>query len=275
MAILTDIVLKHPTWLNNTEVYQVMKQALMTQDATKGYNQYGYVPTEDDKRAGSITLEYAFDDGSLANAAAALGYTADAHMFRNRSMRYQNIFEADKMLMCGRSTDGSFSCPEFPALPYPFNDDYVEGDAWQWQWFVPHDVRGLVKLYPSAEVYAERLEVFFQNSTDWIFGNLLPNPFYWAGNEPDLLAPWMFPFAGAKYAPRTQYWTRYLVNHLYNTRVRSLLATTDAEHVYARPAHAHAWRKPSLLRVDSQGQHCFLCCGHRRTVFQATTTTAR
>ena len=57
----------------------------------------------------------------------------------------------------------------------------LQGDAWQWVWFVPHDMKGLVSLFPSPEVYVERLERFFNQSEGWFLGNALPDPYYWAG----------------------------------------------------------------------------------------------
>jgi hypothetical protein len=58
---------------------------------------------------------------------------------------------------------------------------WTQGDAWQWQWYVPLDMQGLVGLYPSPDVYVQRLELFFNGSTDWFLGNAIPSPYYWAG----------------------------------------------------------------------------------------------
>ena len=71
---------------------------------------------------------------------------------------------------------------------------------------MPHDIPGLVKLFNNNETFVNILDNFIGNSRSpkqggkWKYGTFLANGWYWAGNEPDLLAPWLFPFAGAQYA---------------------------------------------------------------------------
>ena len=75
----------------------------------------------------------------------------------------------------------------------------------QWVWFVPHDIPGLVQLFGNNETFVNTLNEFIGDSRSpkdggkWKYGTFLANGWYWAGNEPDLLAPWLFPFAGAQY----------------------------------------------------------------------------
>ena len=118
---------------------------------------------------------------------------------------------------CPRHLSGEWECPWDPTLPYPLGSGYVEGNAEQWRWFVPHNMSGLVGFWPSSDQFVQDLNTFFAKSKDWIFGNLLPNPYYWPGNEPDLLAPWQFAAAGPQYINYTMYWTRHWAATAYGT----------------------------------------------------------
>jgi len=76
-----------------------------------------------------------------------------------------------------------------------FDSRYIEGDAEHWRWFVPHDAAGLISLFGSAQAMVVQLTEFFEYSKLDPY-NILPNPYWWAGNEPDLFAPYFFDFAG-------------------------------------------------------------------------------
>jgi len=130
--------------------------------------------------------------------------------------------------MCARSeASGELMCPsEFAAhLPTPVETGYVEGDAWQWLWFVPHNASLLVSLFASPARFVEKLDEFMTRGREWRAGNVLSNPFYWAGNEPDLLAPWLYAFGGR--SDRTANVTRYLVDHVYTAAADGIPGNDD------------------------------------------------
>ena len=190
------------------------------------YVTLGYVPNECSSESVSLTLAYAFDDWAIATVASHLNRTNDAALFFNRSRSYRNVWNHDKKLMCPRDRHGKFHCPLDPSLNSWMikNDGYTEGNAEQWLWFVPHDIPGLINLFGSNESFSETLEKFFSRSEDYT-SNLLPNPFYWAGNEPDILAPYLFNYAGR--ADLTQKYTRWLADHRYTTAPSGLPGNDD------------------------------------------------
>lgn len=223
-TILADTWVKGIHDFDLASIYPIMyKEA--TQDTPHGgrdditeYIKLGYVPQEGDRKSASATLENAYNDFTISQVAGALGKMDDQKMFAQRSLSYRNIWDADRQLMCPRYRNGSVICPSplEAELPYPFEDRfYTEGDAWQWLWFVPHDPYGLVSLFPSTQAYINKLDDFFNKSTYW-HTNDLPNPWYWAGNEPDLLAPWQFVFGNR--ADLTQKWTRWLLDKFYTDK---------------------------------------------------------
>ena len=117
--------------------------------------------------------------------------------------------------MCPRTRTGALRCPLDPKLPYPFEKHYVEGSALQWLWFVPHDPLLLVQLFGSNASFVAKLDAFMVDARRRPLGNSMPNGYgYWAGNEPDLLAPWLYAFAGAQH--RAANTTRWLTEHKYS-----------------------------------------------------------
>ena len=198
------------------------------------YARHGFVPFDDTRQAASLTLAYAFDDSAVATVANRLGLKLEHEFFSNRSMcAYKSLWSPSSKLLCPRFKNGTLKCPtaKEAITPYPFEKDYVEGDALQWLWFVPHDPQGLVHLFGNNETYVSKLDDFIANSRSpkeggkWKYGTALANGWYWAGNEPDLLAPWLFPFAGAQNL--TAYWTRWLVRNAYTARGKSGLPGND------------------------------------------------
>jgi len=205
-------------------VFEAMKTMVDTprkHAGRKGLDEYvaqGFVPFEVDKHATSLTLEYALDDWAVAQVAQMLGeeFREDAVRLFSRSKNYRNMWNASMKLMCPRSSSGEFHCPSKleSMTPYPIDTGYTEADAIQQSYFVPHDVEGLISLYPSPDDFISTWTSFMSSSFDWIFRrDELPNPFYWAGNEPSLFIVWM-----AAYAQRpdlVQKWSRELLSKRY------------------------------------------------------------
>lgn len=103
---------------------------------------------------------------------------------------------SDKIkFFCPRSSSGSFHCPGVLERLNPLDNNYVEGDAWQYRFFVPHAIQQLSEMY-GATVMKDKLIDIMDLSKLYDF-NVLPNPYFWAGNEPDLLVPWQLAFVNA------------------------------------------------------------------------------
>lgn len=181
------------------------------------YNSLGYVTFDKERVAASLTMEYAFDDWMIANVARVLNLTDDVTRFLKQSKNYVHLWDSKTEWMCPVFANGSKACPtELEAIAfYPIGTKYIEADAWQNLWFTPHDPVGLISLFPSVDEYVKKLEKFFQDSIPWP-NTALPNPYYWAGNEPDMFAPWLFNWAGR--ADLTQKWTRWLLDHQYSSK---------------------------------------------------------
>jgi len=143
-------------------------------------------------------------------------------MFYKRSKNYKNVWNSQYKFFCPKTSDGIWNCP--PTWIDTFDERYVEGDAWHWRWFVPGDVNGLIELFGSNESFVSELDYFMYNSRYDPF-NLLPNPYYWAGNEPDILAPWMFNFANRP--DLTQKYVRWVMDNKYTVKPDGLPGQDD------------------------------------------------
>lgn len=156
------------------------------------YIKFGYLPA--DRHGGSVseTLEYAYNDYALGRLARALGYKDDAKMFFDRSKSYRNLWNPEVGFMDGRKADGSFVKP-FVATAW--KDIYTEGDAWQWTFHVQHDVPGLMALLGGPDEFVKKLDVFF-GMTHKLPRTLMPDQYFWPGNEPDIHAPYLYDWAG-------------------------------------------------------------------------------
>jgi predicted alpha-1,2-mannosidase len=132
------------------------------------YIELGYIPEDRRHRAGfhcdsaAQTLEYAYDDWCLAQMAKALGKEDDYRLFLSRAGNYRNLFDAETQFMRPRMRDGSWLVPFDPLGPKGF----CEGNAWQYTFFAPHDVAGLIELFGSREAFNAKLNRAFELSAE-------------------------------------------------------------------------------------------------------------
>jgi putative alpha-1,2-mannosidase len=101
----------------------------------------GFVASETDSKCACLTLSYAFDCNAGSTLAALVGDTNAYNVLHKLAHNYVNTWSVGDQFMCPRSAKGLFDCP--PGTTDVFDDHYVEGDEWQWRWFVPHDPEGL------------------------------------------------------------------------------------------------------------------------------------
>jgi len=169
------------------------------------YIALGYIPA-DGRPKGWITegaagtLEYAYDDWCLAQMAKALGKTDDYELFMKRAGNYRNLFDGETGFMRPRLRDGSWKTP-FDPLDHK-DRNWCEGTAWQYTWFVPHDVGGLADLMGGREAFNRKLNEAFERSVDKNF--IAPHVNY--GNQPSIQMAHLFNYTGAPWL--AQKWVR-------------------------------------------------------------------
>lgn len=124
-------------------------------------NTLGYVPCDKEHEAVAKGLEYAYDDWCISRLAGALGDTATQRRYAEFGRSYRHYFDPVVRFMRGKDMDGNWRTPFNPRSSSHREDDYCEGTAWQWTWFVPQDVEGLVQLMGGREGFINKLDSLF------------------------------------------------------------------------------------------------------------------
>ncbi len=127
---------------------------------------YGFIPCDLERASVSKALEFAYNYWAIATMARDMGETEIAEAFFEKSQRYHTYFDAEVGFMRGKRLDGSWDEPFHPRYSAHWNTPYVEGNAWQWTWYVPQDVDGLIDLMGGQEAFALKLDSLFTTSSE-------------------------------------------------------------------------------------------------------------
>ena len=170
VIVLADLVLKGFD-IDAAAALKAMKTSAMLDERSMGLlKQYGYIPfdLEPDKETVARGLEYALSDWCIARVAEKTGDKEAQDYFGQRSKSYQKYFDKETHFMRGLDSKGNFRpTSEFDPLSTKHrNDDYCEGNAWQYTWLVPHDVHGLVDLFGGEKAFVAKLDSLFIVSGD-------------------------------------------------------------------------------------------------------------
>jgi predicted alpha-1,2-mannosidase len=193
------------------------------------YLKHDYCPADLMKKSVASTIEYCYADQAIARLADALGHRDDALMFRRHGAFYRNLWNPETQFFQPRDSKGRFLAEFQPEmLTYVdttgrYTHAYVEGSAWQWRWGVPSDAAELVPLFKSRGFFVQELEQFFARSPAGV--GLIPNAYYWHGNQPDLYAAYLFNHADRP--DLTQKWVRWILETKYGDRENGLDGNDD------------------------------------------------
>lgn len=193
------------------------------------YMRRGYVPIDREPEAASKTVEYAYDDWTIARMARAMGRNDIAQRFERRAAYWRNSFDRRSGWLRARLTTGAFREP-FEPTAINYGSDYTEGNAWQYSWFVPQDQAGLFRLLGGDAGAIERLDAMFDYDMSGIdyshaedIAGLIGQ--YIHGNEPSHHVAYLYVYAGAPW--RTQERLRQIVESQYNATPAGLSGNDD------------------------------------------------
>lgn len=175
-------------------------------DGIAQYRELGYVPIDEEGEAASKTLEYAFDDWTIAQVAGAMGRKDVASEFSRRAANWKHAFDPATGFMRARKRDGAFREPFDPSAS-GYGTDYTEGNAWQYSWYVPQDVAGLARAHGGEDKLLARLDAVFEAKVDpKVFAHMEDITgligWYAHGNEPSHHVAYLYAHAGQPW--RTQ-----------------------------------------------------------------------
>ena len=193
--------------------------------------EHGYIPwnLEPENETVAKALEYCAADDGVAKVAKLLGKKDDYEYFFNRSRSYKNYYDPETRFLRAVDTDGKFRLPFNPFFAEHRTNDYTEGNAWQYTFLVPHDVKGLIKLFGSDKAFMSKLDsLFFVEG--WAGDNASPDMSgmtgqYAHGNEPSHHVIYMYNYAGRpdKAAPLL----RKMLNEMYLDQPDGLSGNED------------------------------------------------
>ena len=165
VPVLADLVLKGFDVDKDKALKAMVTSAVLDERSMGLLKQYGYIPydLEPDKETVARGLEYALADWCIAQIAKVTGDQKNYDYFLNRSKSYRHYFDKQTRFMRGKDSKGNFRpAAEFDPLSTKHrNDDYCEGNAWQYTWLVPHDVHGLANLFGSEKAFIQKLDSLF------------------------------------------------------------------------------------------------------------------
>jgi predicted alpha-1,2-mannosidase len=232
IPVLADMVLKG-YGTDPLQALEAMKQSAMRDERGMDlYREFGYIPYDMDPDHETVakTLEYALADWCVAQVAEMAGDTLSEKEFTQRSKAYGFLFDPLTGFMRARSAAGVLREPFSPFRSSHREDDYTEGNAWQYTWLVPHDIPGLISLMSGPEAFVNKLDSLFvaegdlgEDASPDISGLIGQ---YAHGNEPGHHIAYMYAFAGK--GDKTAARVRQILKTMYRNAPDGLCGNEDA-----------------------------------------------
>jgi predicted alpha-1,2-mannosidase len=193
------------------------------------YQKLGYVPIDREPEAASKTVEYAYDDWTIARMAEKLGRTDVAKQFYARAGNWRNSFDPKTGFVRARKSDGAFRTP-FDPTAINYGSDYTEGNAWQYSWFVPQDQAALFRAMGGDAKTIAKLDAMFEydnSKLDYSHAEDIAGLIgqYIHGNEPSHHVAYLYAHAGAPW--RTQARLKQIVDSQYKPTPDGLSGNDD------------------------------------------------
>lgn len=221
IPVITDAILKGIPGIDMEKAYEAVYNSSVTSHPNSPFEvweKYGFMPENIQTQSVSITLEQAFDDWCVAQLAAKLNKDADYQRFHKRSEYYRNLFHPKTKFFQSKNDKGEWIEP-FDPYQYGGNGGhpFTEGNAWQYFWYVPHNIQALMELTGGTKAFEQKLDTFFtstykseqmNHNASGLVGQ------YAHGNEPSHHVAYLYNFAGQPW--KTQKYVSHILNTLYN-----------------------------------------------------------
>ena len=222
IPVIADAILKGIPGIDVEKAYEAVRNSSLIPHLNSPFDvweKYGYMPENLQTQSVSITLEQAFDDWCVAQLALKLGKEEDYQRFMKRSEFYRNLYNPDTHFFQSKNDKGEWIEP-FDPYKYGANGGYpfTEGNAWQYYWYVPHNVEALVELTGGKKAFEKKLDTFFTSTHQ--SGELNDNASgfigqYAHGNEPSHHVAYLYNYSGQPW--KTQEYVNQIVTTLYNS----------------------------------------------------------
>lgn len=216
VPVIADAIMKGIGDFDKESIFKAMKGSAMKDHlGLKEYREFNFIPGDLEHESVSKTLEYSFDDWCISQVAKKLGKTEDYTTFNKRAQFYKNVFDPKTKFMRARFNGGWYK----PFTPTEVNNNYTEGNSWQYSFYAPQDVNTLMDMYGGRKLFYTRLDEMF-TTEDKLSGRdqadltgLIGQ--YAHGNEPSHHIAYLFNYVNNP--NRTQELVRQIMNDLYTT----------------------------------------------------------
>ncbi|WP_281987389.1 GH92 family glycosyl hydrolase [Aquimarina aggregata] len=160
VPVIVDAYFKGVKFNTNVAYNACKKSAMVNDRQIKVYRETGYIPVDKHHENWSVskTMEYAYDDWCIAMFAKELGKDEDYNYFLKRSENWKNLYNEKRSWLQPKNKEGEFITPFIPKEYTPY---FCESNAWQYYWFVPHDIEGLIKKTGGKERFSQKLDSMF------------------------------------------------------------------------------------------------------------------
>jgi len=233
MPIISDAILKGFEGFDYEEAFKAMKASTTYkwQNAVPYILQQEFIPADSVIQATSFAMEYAVGDWGVAAVAKKLGKMEDYAEYAKRANYYKHYFDQSINFVRPKLADGSWRTPYDPARSVHGGNgsDFCEGNGWQYTFFVPQDVYGLIELFGGDKPFLERLDQFFVNNDSMgeeasadITGLIGQ---YAHGNEPSHHITYMYAYAGQQW--KTAEKVRYIMDEFYKDTPDGIIGNED------------------------------------------------
>uniref|UniRef100_UPI00404A52D6 GH92 family glycosyl hydrolase n=1 Tax=Flavobacterium sp. TaxID=239 RepID=UPI00404A52D6 len=226
VSVIADAMAKGISGFDYEKAFEASKASAMRDVlGLEAYKRQGFISIDDDHESVSKTLEYAYDDWCIAQMALLLDKKEDYAYFMKRSQNWKNVFDWNRGFMRPKKNGGW----DKPFDPREVNNNYTEGNSWQYSFFVPQDVYGMIQAYGGAEKFETKLDEMF-NSESKTTGRQQVDVTgligqYAHGNEPSHHMAYLYNYVGKP--EKTNEKVHYILNEFYKNTPDGLIGNED------------------------------------------------
>lgn len=226
VSVIADAMVKGIKGFDYEKAFEASKASAMRDVlGLEAYKKNGFISIDDDHESVSKTVEYAYDDWCIAQMAQLLGKQEDYQYFMKRSQNWKNLFDWETGFIRPKKNGGW----DKPFDPREVNNNFTEGNAWQYTFFVPQDIQGMIEAYGGPEKFEAKLDEMF-NSESKTTGReqvdvtgLIGQ--YAHGNEPSHHMAYLYNYVGKP--EKTNEKVKFILDNFYTNTPDGLIGNED------------------------------------------------
>jgi predicted alpha-1,2-mannosidase len=226
VSVIADAMAKGIKGFDYEKAFEASKHSAMLDHlGLEAYKRQGFISIDDEHESVSKTLEYAYDDWCIAQMAEILNKKEDYNYFMKRSQSWKNVFDWETGFMRPKKNGGW----DKPFDPREVNNNFTEGNSWQYSFFVPQDIPGMIDAYGGKDKFEAKLDEMF-NSESKTTGReqvdvtgLIGQ--YAHGNEPSHHMAYLYNYVDKP--EKTKEKVHYILNEFYKNTPDGLIGNED------------------------------------------------